>query len=287
MKLNKIYLLGLVAVTMLASCSDDNDDYTPGKPAGEYTVSFANAQNLALDMNATEFTVDLVRADSTSLAELTVPIKVVSAPEFVTVPASVTFPQGSTEVSLVVKIGEGMETFTDYTLSLAIDEQYTNPYADSGDSPLYKITFLKEDYQLYATGMFHETVYYEEEWEVEIQYSPMLDLYRIKDAIIEGTHWFFKWNGPNAAEQEFYFTDSTGKKATCSVGGTGYYGWFSGINNPNYGAVYVTVLDGNFIGYDPGDGTYPPEFDFPVSYRVSAGTFGSNYEWIDELVFAN
>lgn len=284
MKLNKIYLLGLLVMTMLASCSDD-EDFTPGNPAGDRTVAFANETNLALPISTTEFSIDLVRSDTTSLEELTVPIRVLNAPSFLTIPTSATFSQGSTETSIVVKIGEGMEVFTSYSLSLIIDEEYSNPYVDSPVIPRYDITIQKEDYELYATGTFHEAVYYEDEWEVEIQYSEILDLYRIKDAIIAGTHWYFKWNGPDAAEQEFYFTDSKGVKASCTVANTKYYGWFSGINNPKYGDVYTTVLDGYFIGYDPGDGTYGPEFDFPVNYIVSAGSFGSGYEWIDELNF--
>lgn len=283
-------MLGLMSITMLASCSDD-DDFVPGKPAGELTISFANEENLALAMDATEFTVDLVRSDETSLAELTVPINVLGAPEFLDIPASVTFPQGSTETSFTVKIGEGMEPFTDYNMVLAIDESYTNPYAENSGSPRYNITLVKEDYELYATGMFHETVLFKSAWEVEIQYSMIRDMYRIKDAIMPGTHWYFKWNGPDAEEQEFYFTDKIGNEASCSVRTTQYYGWFCGYTHQMYGQVYATVIEDEFIGFDPNDPDVGASFWFLLQYLVDTGSgigsFGANYEWIDELVFAN
>ncbi len=284
MKLNKIMLLSLLSVGALFSACSEDDNYEMGKPAGNNAVSFANEENIVLDFEATDFDVELVRVGD-NLPALTVPITVLNAPDFVKVPASVSFAAGETEARIKVEIGEGMEAFTDYNLSLMFDEEYTNPYLDTlALSPRYNITFLKEDYVAVGRGMFHETVYFEEEWEVEFEYSELLDLYRIPDAIIEGTHWYFKWNGPDAEEQVFYFTDSTGKKASVTISQTNYYGWFSGITNPTYGPVYVCVLDGNFIGYNP-EGEGGPEFDFPVAYRVSAGSFGSSYEWIDQLEF--
>ena len=284
MKLNKIFMLGLMATAALfTACSSDDHDYEWGKPAGTNDVTFSSAENMVLDFTATSFDIELSRPDSISQNALTVPVKCIEKPDFLTLPSEVTFAAGESTATLNVTIGEGMEAFTEYRLKLTIPEDYTNPYSQQNGVPIANIKFLKEDFQLYATGTFHEAVYYEDAWEVEIEYSPMLELYRIKDAIIEGTHWYFKWSGPDAEEQSFMFTDSEGNKATCTIGTTKYYGFFSGIVNSKYGNVYVTVLGGNFIGYDP-DG---PEFDFPVSYRVSAGSFGSAYEWIDGLEFVN
>ncbi len=283
MKLNKIMLLSLLTAGALFSACGEDDNYEWGKPAGTNTVSFANEENQVLAFEANEFTVDLVRVGE-NLPAQTVPIQVLSAPDFVKVPAEVTFAQGANEATLVIQLNEGMQPFTNYNLSLMIPEEYTNPYIDSLEvalCPRYNITFLKEDYATIATGVFHETVYFEEEWEVEIQHSELLDLYRIPDAIISGTHWYFHWSGKDAAEQTFEFTDSEGKTASAIVGQTAYYGFFSGINNANYGPVYCTVLEDNFIGFD----TDEQAFYFPFAYRVSAGSFGSNYEYIDNLVF--
>lgn len=284
MKLNKIFLLGLmVSAALLTACSDDDDhDYKRGNAAGAYDVTFISDERQTLDFTAESFDVELYRPDSISQEALTVPIEVVSKPDFITVPSEVTFAAGDSIATLTVTLGEGMEAFKEYSLNIRVPEQFTNPYSIQDGTPSQNIIFLKEDFQLYATGTFHEKVYYEDAWPVEIQYSAMKDVYRIPDAIVDGTHWYFHWNGPDAEEQEFYFTDSDGNKATCTVGGTKYHGWFSGIVNKSYGNVYVTVLDGYFYGYDP---EYN-EIDFPVAYRVDAGSFGSNYEYIDELEFA-
>ena len=286
MKLNKIFMLGtLVSAALFTACSDDDDNkYEWAKPAGNTNVTFISDEHMTLDFTATSFDVELYRPDSTAQQALTVPITVIEKPDFVTVPSEATFAAGDSVTKITVTIGEGMEAFKDYTLSIKLPNELTNPWANQAGTPIQSIKFLKEDFQLYATGTFHETVYYEDAWDVEIQYSALLDLYRIPNAVIDGTHWYFHWNGPDAEEQEFYFTDSEGKKAKCEVGGTSYHGWFSGIVNKTYGNVYVTVIDGNFYGYD-GEAETGPEFDFPVTYRVSEGTFGSAYEYIDNLQF--
>lgn len=273
MKINKLFLTVCIAVIGLSfsSCSDDVT-YTPGKPAGQYNVAFTNESSKVLDFDATEMTIDFVRANGSGA--LTVPVTILNKPDFVTIPTEVTFADGATTASITATIGEGMEPFTDYSITLSIPEEYTNPYAEETNLPNYQITFLKEDYATYATGTFHETVYYEDEWEVEIQYSPLLGIFRIPNAIIDGTHWYFKWNEAADDTQEFYFCDATGKKVTK---------FFSGINNKTYGAVTCEVKDEYFMGYDPDYN----EFDFVLSYTVSAGSFGTNYEYIDNLEFVN
>lgn len=272
MKINKLFLTACIALMGLAftSCGDDVS-YTPGKPAGQYNVAFANESAKVLDFDATEMTIDFVRANGNG--SLTVPITVLSKPDFVTIPSEVTFADGATTASITATIGDDMKPFIDYSISLSIPEEFTNPYAGENNLPKYQVTFLKEDYATYATGTFHDVVYYEDEWETEIQYSPMLDVYRIPDAIEEGTHWYFKWNKATDDTQEFYFCDANGKKVTS---------FFSGITHKTYGAVTCGVLD-YWMGYDPDD----KAFYFPLEFTVSAGSFGANYEYIDNIEFVN
>jgi len=286
MKLNKTLLLGLLLPGLVFTACKDDEGYQKAEEPGIYKVGFANEENKVLEFTDTELTVDLIRVDEGSLPELKVPITVLDAPDFLTVPEEAVFAEGETTTTITMKIGEGMEAFTDYQLSLMFDQSYTNPYVDSLNVdliPRYNITFLKEDYKTIATATFLDQVLYEDEWDIEIQYSAMLDLYRIPDCMENGTAWYFKWNGPDAEEQEFYFTDSEGKKASCVVAGEELYGFFSGITHSKYGNIYATILDGYPCGYDVDeDGPY---FVFAMEFLVNAGSFGANYEYIYNIEF--
>lgn len=127
MKINKIFLLAAMALTGFgfASCSDD-DSYSPGKPAGSNNVYFVDEAHQVLDLTATSFNIKVGRADAGSA--LTVPLKQLQVASVFTVPATVEFAAGQTEVEVPIQISSDAEPFTDYQLRLAIPEEYTSPY---------------------------------------------------------------------------------------------------------------------------------------------------------------
>ena len=105
MKLNKIFLLAGIAVAgmWMSACSDD-DDYTPGQPAGQYDVSFVDEGGMTvLALEDQSFTFTLTRANGEG--ELTVPLEVVQKPDFVQIPSSATFKAGETETEVKATIG--------------------------------------------------------------------------------------------------------------------------------------------------------------------------------------
>lgn len=266
MKLNKIFLLAGIAVSSLwmGACSDD-DDYTPGKPAGKNDVSFVDEGGktvLALEDQAFTFTVTRANGDG----ELTVPLNVVQKPDFVQVPTSVTFKAGETEKEVEVTIGEGMENFVEYAIRINIPEELTNPYAETSGSPMYNMVILKEDYAPWAEGVFTENVIFGQQWEQTLEYSAIKEIYRLPDVFAPGTHFFFKWDGTDADDQTIYFCDADGNKTVKFA--TGYV-------HAKYGMIMANILaDKNWMGFDSSDNT----FYFPMEMTVSAGSFGANYE---------
>ncbi len=266
MKFNKATLIiALLAAGFGFTACDDNNEYVPGAPAGEHNIGFSSTENLIIGFEQAEIQVELSRANT--VGELVVPVEGLIVPEFVTLPKSATFADGSATATITLTIGEGMEAFTDYQLSFRVPEEYTNAYAEDGKSPIFNITIKKEDYKVVANGEYQATVLFEETWEQPVEYSAMMGIYRLPNCFANGEHWYFAFDGADG----FTFTDKDGEPVEK---------FLCGVVHSSYGAITANVLAGNFIGYieDPEDGNY---FAFPLQYTVSAGSFGKNYEYLN------
>ena len=270
MKLNKIFLVAVAAMGLFASCSDD-DDYAPGQPAGEYSVYFAEEQpagdaQVAISPTATTFPVKICRADGKG--QLTVPIKTLAATSSVmSAPESVTFENGETEKTIDITCSTDMEQFKSYELYLALPEEYTSPYKTDAESPNLHLTVIKEDFVKMYDATWTDYYFFEDSWDVEVEYSAIKDLYRIKGVYDPTTETlFFKWDGKDFNGDEdnpnFYLTDEDGAFLTTTVP--------AGFSYGDYGAVSLTWDTAS--GYNcSADG----EFMFYFEYTVSLGSFGS------------
>lgn len=267
MKYNKATLvLALLACGLGFTACDDKNEYVPGAPAGEYNVGFGSQENLVLDFDQTELVVELSRAGTEG--QLTVPVEGLVVPECMSLPKEATFADGSATASVTVAIGEDMKPFTDYQLSFRIPEKYTDAYAENGKSPIYSVTLKKEDYKVVAKGEYQASVLYEDSWEQPVEYSAMMDLYRLPDCFAKGTHWYFAFDGAEG----FTFTTKDGEPVSK---------FLCGMVHSAYGAITANVLADNPVGYVQG-GVQGAEgyFRFPLKYTVSAGSFGANYEYL-------
>lgn len=280
MKINKMFLVAGIAALGLAvtSCSDD-DEYTPGQPStATENVSFVDEENYVLKVEDSEFQFTLVR-ESTNGA-LTVPLEKIQVPDFVSIPDQVTFADGEDEVTVTAIIGEDMEIFKSYFVVLKVPDTLAKFYDDETDysNPRLNITILKEDYEPYAVGVYQDPIFYQAAWEQVIEYSALRDTYRMKGVFKDGTDWFFHWNRKYGEDsQEFYWTDETGNAVTS---------FFSGYTHSRYGNVtvndlYGTSADYPFIGYDAEENA----FYWPISFDVSAGSFGAGYEGVINVQF--
>ena len=264
MKFNKIYMtVALLTAALGFTACDDKQEYIPGAPAGELNIGFTSEKNMILAPSETEMHIQLTR-DNTE-GELTIPLQGLIVPECMTLPAEATFADGSNTADIAVTFGDGMEYFTEYTLSVRIPERYTQPYAADGKSPILNITVKKEDFRTVANGTFHEQVLFKDSWEQTLEYSPMLGIYRIPDCFVKGAHWYFHFNGSD----EFWFTDSEGNMTT--VFATGYV-------HSLYGMIMANVETQYGMGYDDEVEDAEGEFYAVMSMKVSAGSFGTNYE---------
>ncbi|MBQ9523787.1 MAG: hypothetical protein IJR69_01495 [Bacteroidaceae bacterium] len=272
----KFALVSLALVLGFTACNKNDYEYEPGKEAATDNLAlyFDDEENLTLALADNEVEITLNRVNTEG--ELTVPLIVNTAPDFVTVPETATFAAGEDKTTIKLTIGEGMEAFTKYLIKISIPEEYTQPYDVDSGSPVYSFTITKEDFATVAKGVFTSTVAWKSSWENDLEFSNFLNLYRFPDLIASGTHIYFHFDMDAEGNQEFYFTDASGNHITKFS--TGYI-------HPSYGEMTATVNEGYDMGYDEfvDEETGQPvnEFYWVWKITVSAGSFGENYQTYD------
>ena len=272
----KFALVSLALVLGFTACNKNDYEYEPGKEAAtdELALYFDDEEDLTLAITDTEVEITLNRVNTEG--ELTVPLIVNTAPDFVTVPDRATFAAGEDKTTIKLTIGEGMEAFTKYLIKISIPEEYTQPYDVESGSPVYSFTITKEDFATVAKGVFTSTVAWKSSWENDLEFSNFLNLYRFPDLIASGTHIYFHFDMDAEGNQEFYFTDASGNHITKFS--TGYI-------HPSYGVMTATVNEGYDMGYDEfvDEETGQPvnEFYWVWKITVDAGSFGENYQTYD------
>ncbi len=257
MKINKIFLFAAMALTSLglASCGDD-DDYTPGNPAGSNNVYFTNQVNQVIDLQATSFTITLGRTDASSA--LSIPLKQLQVSPMLTVPATAEFASGATEAEVTIQVNSEAEPFEDMQLRLAIPEEYTSPYkVPTNGVPELNIYIQKEDYAPFKTGTYFSQFFETEEPGIVLEYSEMLDTYRFQHV---------------AADQTFTFKVNDGIITVLqSAFPTSYihptYGQIT-ANRSSESPSYIDIDEDGYVTYV-----------FCFEYTVSAGSFGSYLDY--------
>lgn len=293
MRIDKLFVIGamLVGAFAFSACSDD-DDYKAGEPAGENNVTFLTYSNPVMEKTATSF--DVVLNRHTTQGTLSVPLEKLIVPEGWNVPETANFAAGDSLATITVTPAADMSLNTDYDFVLRVPESYTNSYMQkNGEVNTYKVEVVKEDYVPFATGTYDETFFAETQWPVTIEYSPGLDVYRIKSMLepmgdVAGYHFYFKWNKETGEKQKFTQCASNGGKQTSAQAGFEYgtygmvsYAWAAGTNDP---AKYTGEDNkNNFGGYLASENM----FVLPWNHNVSAGSFGVGTDFIRDVKFAN
>ena len=252
---NRILGLSLAAVALFASCTKETHTYEPGKPANsaKHDVYFAasNDATVVLSPSATSFTVTLERS-SDNLDAIEVPVESwVSAEGLLEVPSKISFASGAATAELEVKVLDGLEMFTNYQANIKLAEEYTNPYLDNKNYPQYGFIFYKEDYEVIGVGEYYAPFLFGTSWDQPIEYSEMLDQYRLSDVWTVGSGFTFKWDGESS-------------KVTLPSAGIA-----TGVYHPDYGYITATPVAAQTA--------YVAKYNaiqFMFTWTVSAGSFG-------------
>lgn len=253
----KFMILALATTAVFASC-EKSTPYEPGKPAGQYDVCFsaANGDQVVLDLTAKSFDVVLERKNTSGA--LTIPVSFwVDVEGAASTVSEVSFADGQATATLTVNLGE-IDPFVNYQAELKIPEEFTQPYSETAGFPRYGFVFYKEDYSAVATATYYDDFWSGEEWEVSIEYSPLLENYRVNGAFPSGNTFAFTWDKGSKVAY-------VNKTAIA----TGY-------NHASYGAISATPTS---CSYDSETG----EFAFIFKWTVSAGSFGEYGQYVYDI----
>jgi len=248
--INKYFMVAIAAFA-LVSCAKV-DPYSPGKPAGSQDYYFADYDAVqVLELTATTIDVIVERADASAAA--TLPLKTwCSTPSAASFPESVSFASGEKQAKISVTLGE-MNPFEEYKLTIALPEEYTQPYKKTESYPICGFTFYKEDFKPYAKGKLYDDFWSGETIESTLEYSVLLDQYRIKGWLGYGTNFKFGWDGAQK------FTSVADKQP-------------SGIYHSSYGLISGTLQPAKCKFDAEENALY-----LGINWTVSAGSFGVYY----------
>lgn len=275
MKLNKIFLLAFIALAGVFASCDDDDDYKAGKPAGDVDVRFVEeGGQISVPVTATSFSVSLCRL-SDKTKELKVPIKVLSANDsvFKDIPQEVVFAAGEDTVSFDVTVTDKVEFFKEYPFSLAIPEEYTQPYIDEDQTPTFNANVIKNDWETkYIVGYF--SWWYENSQPVglPLQYSALLDMWRVTNfAFVQGTSCFqFLWDGDVTKDAVLKLVTQSGEPQKAEIP--------TDLVHSKYGPVYTKWLSDVPTVYTAADKEFAIPFQWGVFIGSNWGDFGSGYD---------
>ena len=284
----KFALVSLSLVLGFTACNKNDYEYEPGKATtNDKELFFDDEEDLVLAADQNTVAITLNRANTEG--ELTVPLIVKSAPDFVKIPATATFAAGEAQTTVTIEVGEGMNPCTEYLIKISIPEEYTQAYKEDAGSPVYSFTILKEDWAKIADGEFTSTVAWQASWPKDLEYSEYLNLYRLPDLIVQGTPVYFHFDEKEVTDvteagtdttyvaQEFYFTNSSGKHITK---------FSTGYTHPSYGELSANVNEKYPMGYveyiSENTGEPVNEFYWVWSITIPSGqAFGENYQYYD------
>ena len=188
----------LLAAAAFAACSDDDitRDPSPETAADCQDVYFTidNEASATVAPTATEYIIWVERTVTDQAAE--VPVKAMtSTPECFSIPATVSFAAGQSSAELAIGLLDAMEYFQTYNLTLEIDPAYADYYTEKTEgSARWNLQLMKSDYRLYAQCAMTAAMY-GQWWRQDMEYSELLDRYRLVDAWDEGLHFEFTWDG--------------------------------------------------------------------------------------------
>ena len=283
-KIFKYFMMVVVAIAgiSLASCSDDDDNYTVGEQsAGAYL--YAESTDLTfLPSDAQTFAIKVGRTDATEAQT----ISLACDNDLFTVPATVTFAAGEKEVSVPVTCDLSLGQSEDVMFTIPTDE--SSVYGDDtiSMSITRDYTWEKVGTAEFSDGIFDLSatvdVMKAKEYEGTAEDGTALSYYKFATPMTTA----FKQNGeenlPGGVDFKFYM-DANGNVQPLA---DGYYDIEKGTSLVGYQFYYNTTRYGSYCSFINEGGV----FTFTSLLTDGEGLYGPiawTFEWTDGYPFAS
>lgn len=274
-------LMLLAAGCVFTACTEEETITPAAKPTGAQ-VFFSSELPTAYEINPEESSINVTVSRYDAGEALTVPVTVTKESDKYTIPATVTFAAGETTAQLPVSYVPADIEYGKYeTITLGVgDESMTTPYGYSTYSFTIGVTDWTDwgPWNSAGTATYTYNLY----WSGDDEGLPFV----YRHNIIKTNIYQFKLsNWGYGVDIVFEYDEATGD-VTCEPTYTGL------ADASGYGPLYVAnfnyyqgVIRGKTPGTDftPSYGAFDKEegiIAIPMSYYVSAGTFGAAYEYI-------
>lgn len=193
----KKYLFLLLAAAAFAACDDDvTREASPATSDDCQDVYFSveNDVKATVKPSDTELMLLVKRSIADEAAEVPVRVSTI-APDCFILPETVSFAAGEKEAEYVIGMTEAMEPFNEYAITFEIAPEYADYYTEKADgSARWNLSVMKSDFQPYAKCVFVSALFSKPFYQ-QMDYSAILDQYRLPDLFDDGLHLYFKWDG--------------------------------------------------------------------------------------------
>lgn len=250
------------AMLLFAACTEEIvRDPSPIANPNSTNVYFSvtNNVNPVLALEQDSFLVIIIRENDAAAQEVALTAENVYGDIF-TIPSKVSFAAGQDSVAIKVTVKD-MELMKKYKLAISVDQAQTNPYTAQPVYPRIDLNVLKEDFAPFAEGTY-TSEFFEDAWPLTLEYSPATKIYRFKDCWMPGYDVTFKWDEAAKPGEVNIIGTSTSAKDFVFLQ-TGYV-------DSRYGMISAYYPTANKNYYDSTTKT----FTFPITWRVTAGSFG-------------
>lgn len=185
-------LLSLAVLSFMACDDDEKRSASPAFNAESMQVYFSKDNQNVFELLPTEKKIELTVCRDVFTEAATVKIGLKAGDNFSV--SDVKFDAGDADTTMVVSF-DNLEPFEVNYLELSIENKYCNPYvANANGTSVFSCSVTVTDWADYAYGTYTSGILDNSSWNLVMQYSNILQCYKLVDVYSEGCNLLFDFD---------------------------------------------------------------------------------------------